>query len=295
MRLVYLVALGCFLTAPAGAGDWSGIVTLRTVYNDFHIYYDNRPSNDRGDAGLQATFQEVALAGIYSFGDHAITVQVAESSDPDFDNFWGGSGSWDADGVACTPITCPHTAERSELNVTYSRRLQNGFTAFGGFYSGALSWEETAGRKWRLGAGINLDDIDNICDVGNASVQTTVEFENQNFGVFLGGAYSRQLADNITGTVRMALILDGEADVSEKFTCADGVTPEINPTGMLFEGSASSLGLSLLYGLSDNASLNLGIESKSFSYDNGTDYWSGGTARTDEYIDILSLSYVMTF
>ncbi len=290
MRFITVSIVSIMMSWPALAGDWGGSLAVRSVYNDFHIYYDERSSS----AGLQATFDELALTGTYSFNKNSIAVQVASSSDPDFDNFWGGSGAWDANGNPCTPASCPFTAERSDFNLTYTRQLSNGLSAFTGFYSGSVSWEETAGRKFREAAGNNVQ-ISNICEANGQSVETKVEFENENFGVFVGGAYTRRLTDRLFGTVKLALILDGEADVSEKFSCAGGVTPLIGDTGSLFEGTASSFGLSGYYVINDWSGLNFAYDTKEFSYDNGIDYWSGGTARTEESVDITSLSYVINF
>ena len=292
MRILHLFVISFFLIAPGTAGNWGGSIATRSAYTDFHIYYDDR--DDGSSAGLQATFQDIALTGTYSFGRNAISVQIAESSDPDFDNFWGGSGNWAANGDACTPATCPQSAERSEFNLTYTRQYQNGWSAYAGFYSGSVSWKEVQGRAYR-GASGNNPEVPNICGTNQNSVETTTNFENQNFGLFLGGAYSKAFTDRLYGIARLALILDGEADVSENFRCAGGVASNIGDTGTLFEGEATSIGLSLYYSLNQNSGINFAFDSKDFSYDDGTDYWSGGKARTEEYLDVMSLGYVFNF
>ena len=293
MRILHLFVISFFLIAPAAAGNWGGSIATRSAYTDFNIWYDDR--DDAGSAGLQATFQDIALTGTYSFGRNAIAVQIAESSDPDFDNFWGGSGNWDANGDPCTPATCPRSAERSEFNLTYTRQYQNGWSAYAGFYSGSVIWKEVQGKAGRGGAGINQNDSPTICGTDANPVETTTNFENQNFGLFLGGAHSRAFTDRLYGTARLALVLDGEADVSENFRCADGAAPYIGDTGTLFEGNATSFGLSLYYSLNQNSGINFALDRKSFSYDDGTDYWSGGKARTEESLEVMSLGYVFNF
>jgi len=294
MHPIIFLTTSAMLLGPAAAGDWGGSIATRSAYNDFHIYYDDRESGAGSSAGIQATFQDIALTGSYTYGKNSISLQIAESSDPDFDNFWGGNGNWGANGEPCTPASCPQTAERSEFNLTYTRQLQNGWSAFGGFYSGAISWKEVQGRAHREAAGNNVA-IANICEVNGASVETTTDFENENFGVFIGGAYSKAFTDRLFGTVKLASVFDGEADVSEKYSCAGGVASIISDTGTVFEGTAVSLGLSLFYAINANSGINFALDNKSFSYDNGIDYWSGGSARTEEDLEVLSLGYVFNF
>jgi hypothetical protein len=294
MRKFGFLAALIILVTPAAAGDWGGAITTRTVYNDFHIYYDDRSSGAGSSAGIQATFQDIAFTGSYRFGNNAISVQIAEGSDPDFDNFWGGNGNWDANGIPCTAASCRQTAERSDFNLTYTRQLENGWSVYTGIQSGSVSWKEVQGRAHREAAG-NSMSVANICEVDGASVETTTKFENENFGVFIGGAYSRAFSDRVFGTVRLAAVLDGEADVSETYSCANGAASVIGDNGTLFEGIASSLGLSLFYSVNENYGINFAFDSKSFSYDDGTDYWSGGSARTEESLDVLSLGYVFSF
>ena len=290
MRQFSIAAAVFSLLSAAQAGSWGGAVTFNSAYNDFHIYYDDRDES----AGLQATFEDISLTGSYTAGTHSVSVRLSGADDPDFDNFWGGNGNWDSNGDPCTPATCPRSADRSEFTVTYTRSLRDGFSAYGGFYSGAITWKEVQGRATREAAGSN-PTIANICEVNGNTVQTTTDFENENFGLFIGGAYSRRFTDKLFGTARLAVVLDGEADVSEEYTCAGGAAPQIGATGTLFEGTASSLGLSLFFAIDGKSGLNLAYDTKSFSYDDGVDYWSGGTARTEESLDILSFGYVFNF
>ena len=294
MKKWFFFASCILLATPATAGDWGGSIAARSVYNDFHIFYDNRNAGTGTSAGIQATFQDIAFTGSYNYGKNSISIQIAESSDPDFDNFWGGNGNWDANGVPCTAANCPQTAERADFNFTYSRQLENGWSAYAGFQSGSVSWKEVQGRAYREAAGNNAT-ISNICDNNGFSLETTSNFENENFGIFIGGAYSRPFTDKLFGTVRFATVLSGEADVSETYSCAGGVEPMIGDTGSLFEGTANSLGLSLFYAVNANSGINLAYDSKDFSYDDGVDYWSGGSARTEESLNVLSLGYVFSF
>lgn len=294
MRIFSFLITFALLTGPAAAGAWGGSIATRSAYNDFHIFYDDRNSGAGSSAGIQATFQDIALTGSYNFGKNIISVQIADSSDPDFDNFWGGNGNWDKNGDPCTPASCPQSAERSEFNITYTRQLQDGWSAYGGFYSGSVSWKEIQGQAHREAAGNNIA-VSNICEVNGESVETTTNFENENFGIFLGGAYSRTFTDRLSGTFKAAVVFDGEADVSEKYTCAGGVASVIGDNGTLFEGTASSFGFSLFYALNSNSGINLAIDGKSFSYDDGIDYWSGGSTRTEESLEVLSLGYVFNF
>ena len=54
---------------------------------------------------------------------------------------------------------------------------------------------------------------------------------------------------------RLALILDGEAD-GQKISMLGGVASNIGDTGTLFEGEATSIGLSLYYSLNQNSGIN---------------------------------------
>ena len=105
--------------------------------------------------------------------------------------------------------------------------------------------ERVQGRAWR-GASGNSPEVPNICGT-NGNCGNNYNFENENFGLFVGGAYSKAFTDRLYGTARLALVLDGEADVSENFRCAGGIAPNIGDTGTLFEGEATSIGLSLYY------------------------------------------------
>lgn len=285
-------ALIVTVLSPAHAGQWGGSVSLESAYNQFEIKYPNR--SDNGIAGLEATFQNIALTGVYTSGRNSYSVKLSGAEDPDLDQFYGGSGNWDSNGNPCTPSTCPQSAERSEFTVTYSRSLENGFSLFGGFYQGEISWTEKQGRASREAAGI-FPRIENICGNGGVSVETTTIFQSENFGLFLGGAYSRALSDRFFGTIRFASVFDAEADVSEEYDCAGGIAPYIRPTGTLFNGTANSVGLSLFYPINNKSGLNFAYDTKSYSFDDGKDYWSGGTARTEESLDITSFSYIFNF
>jgi hypothetical protein len=56
------------LGTPAAAGDWGESIAARSVYNDFHIFYDNRNAGIGTSAGIQAIFQDIAFTGSYNYG-----------------------------------------------------------------------------------------------------------------------------------------------------------------------------------------------------------------------------------
>lgn len=252
-----------FLSSPVLGSEivFSASIGSSTYSYDYTYPYENQDGDDdtyEFDEEIDFDYQDFAI-----------------SYAPDAESSWTlkiGGLPKESD---YAPYYSESSAERNETSITYTKKTNENWSWFGGYYSSDAQLRQS-----------------NDLVLGGVEYEFDYDTSIETGGFFLGATHSDILSDNLFWYGRGAVQLNWTT-FEDNWTWEDDENDMSGgePFSKDLTGVAVLFGIGLFYPLNDTFGINLGYEYKSYDYDNEEEYLLEGTTSLSEDQDSLILTF----